>query len=116
MGEQPASLLSSEPIFPVADVVATVRYYRDVLVKDIMVLPEWQCRGVGSRIVQALLAIIRREAVDGMLVALFTGQGLAAFYEQFGFRGPDAGLYGMTQRIRMTRAVPGTETSGPEDR
>src|SRR5262249_730264 len=30
--------------------------------KDIMVLPEWQGRGIGSRIVEALLSIIRRTA------------------------------------------------------
>src|SRR5262249_32528422 len=41
--------------------------------KDIMVLPEWQGRQVGSRIVEALLAIIRRTAPGGMLVTLFTG-------------------------------------------
>jgi hypothetical protein len=33
-----------------------------------------------------------------MLVNLFTGQNLAEFYEQFGFRGPEA-LYGMSLRI-----------------
>jgi GNAT superfamily N-acetyltransferase len=67
--------------------------------KDIMVLPGWQGRGVGSRILRALLAIIRRAAPDGMLVTLFTGQHLAEFYERFGFRGPEAGLYGMSLKI-----------------
>ena len=64
--------------------------------KDIAVLPDWQGRGVGSRIVQALRAMIRRTAPDGMLVTLFTGQDRAEFYEKFGFRGPEAGLYGIT--------------------
>ena len=34
-----------------------------------------------------------------MLVTLFTGQNLAEFYEQFGFGGPEMGLYGMSLRI-----------------
>jgi len=71
--------------------------------KDIMVLPDLQGRTVGSRIVEALLAIIRRTAPDGMLVTLFTGQNLAEFYEQFGFRGPETALYGMSLRVRQDR-------------
>jgi GNAT superfamily N-acetyltransferase/uncharacterized glyoxalase superfamily protein PhnB len=68
-------------------------------VKDIMVRPEWQGRKVGSRIVEALLSIIRRTAPGGMLVTLFTGRNLAEFYESFGFCGPETGLYGMSLRI-----------------
>jgi GNAT superfamily N-acetyltransferase len=64
--------------------------------KDIAVVPEWQSRGVGSRIVEALLAMIRRTEPEAMLVALFTGQDRGEFYERFGFRGPESGLYGMT--------------------
>lgn len=67
--------------------------------KDIMVHPEWQGRKVGSRIVEALLAIIRRSTSDGMLVTLFTGQNLAEFYERFGFSGPETGLYGMSLQV-----------------
>jgi GNAT superfamily N-acetyltransferase len=73
---------------------ATVAY-----LKDIIVLPEWQGRKVGSRIVEALLSIIRRTAPGGMLVTLFTGRNLAEFYEPFGFCGPETGLYGMSLRI-----------------
>jgi GNAT superfamily N-acetyltransferase len=67
--------------------------------RDIIVVPAWQGRGVGTRIVQALLDIIRRTDHDGMLVTLFTGQHLAEFYENLGFRGPDGGLYGMSLKI-----------------
>jgi GNAT superfamily N-acetyltransferase len=73
---------------------ATVSY-----LKDIIVLPEWQGRKVGSMIVQALLAIIRRTAPNRMLVTLITGQHMAEFYDQFGFRGPEMGLYGMSLHI-----------------
>ena len=66
--------------------------------KDIMVRPEWQGRGIGTRIVDALLAVLRRSEHDGMLVTLFTGQHLADFYEPFGFSGPEK-LYGMSLAI-----------------
>ena len=149
------TIRASEPIFPVADVVGTVRYYREVLgfregwtwgdppdfggvrwgkvgamfslrsepaaslggqwhsffsgmvlgdgatfayLKDIAVLPEWQGRGIGTRIVAALLAILRRAEPDGMLVTLFTGQHLADFYERAGFLGPEK-LYGMSLNL-----------------
>jgi ribosomal protein S18 acetylase RimI-like enzyme len=66
--------------------------------KDIVVHPEWQCRGIGTRIVEALLAAVRRADPEGMLVTLFTGQHLAEFYERFGFSGPER-LYGMSLMI-----------------
>ena len=69
--------------------------------KDIMVLPEWQGRGIGTRIVEALLAILRRPGPEGLLVTLFTGQHLAEFYERFGFSGPER-LYGMSLTIGRT--------------
>lgn len=72
---------------------ATFAYLR-----DIMVDPEWQGRGVGSRIVAALLEIIRRPGPESLLVTLFTGQNLAEFYEPFGFSGPER-LYGMSLQI-----------------
>jgi GNAT superfamily N-acetyltransferase len=75
--------------------------------KDIMVHPEWQARGLGTRIVAALLAALGRSEHDGMLVTLFTGQYLAEFYERFGFSGPET-LYGMSQSIER----PATREAG----
>ena len=34
--------------------------------------------------------------MENEIVSLFTGQARAAFYEKFGFRGPESGFYGMT--------------------
>jgi GNAT superfamily N-acetyltransferase len=76
--------------------------------KDIIVHPDWQGRGIGTRIVEALLAVLRRPDFEGMLVTLFTGQHLAEFYERFGFSGPET-LYGMSLKIT---GRPGREKDG----
>jgi GNAT superfamily N-acetyltransferase len=66
--------------------------------KDIVVHPDWQSRGIGTRIVEALLAILRRSSPEDILVTLFTGQHLAELYERCGFSGPEQ-LYGMSLKI-----------------
>jgi GNAT superfamily N-acetyltransferase len=71
--------------------------------KDIMVRPDWQSRGLGTRIVDALFAMLCRSEHDGMLVTLFTSQHLAEFYERFGFSGPEK-LYGMSRSIERRAA------------
>jgi GNAT superfamily N-acetyltransferase len=71
--------------------------------KDIMVRPGWQARGLGTRIVDGPLAILRRSDHDGMLVTLFTGQHLAGSYERFGFSGPET-LHGMSRSIERPAA------------
>jgi GNAT superfamily N-acetyltransferase len=79
--------------------------------KDIVVRPEWQGRGIGTRIVEALLAVMRRAGPDGMLVTLFTGQHLADFYERFGFSGPER-LYGMSLTIARRPAAETDDVNG----
>jgi GNAT superfamily N-acetyltransferase len=67
--------------------------------KDVIVAPDWQGRGVGSRIVQAVLDSIRRTGPECLLMALFTGRRLAHFYERFGFCGPESGDYAMSMLL-----------------
>lgn len=67
--------------------------------KDVMVLPARQHSRIGSEIVAALMRYIRGVAAPHALVGLFTGRNLSTFYERFGFKGADEGVYGMTLRI-----------------
>ena len=69
-------------------------------VRDVMVHPDWQRRHIGTALMQALMDYLRANAPEGALVGLYTGSHLHDFYAQFGFRGPNNSLYGMTQVIR----------------
>ena len=55
-------------------------------VQDMLVLPEYQGRGIGRRIMAELLAFLHRTAPPGSNVALVAAPGMAGFYERFGFR------------------------------
>jgi GNAT superfamily N-acetyltransferase len=72
-------------------------------VRDVMVDPPWQGRGVGLALMGALAAWARANVPAGALVGLFTGQRLHRFYERFGFVGPEQGLVGMHQTIQRPR-------------
>jgi GNAT superfamily N-acetyltransferase/uncharacterized glyoxalase superfamily protein PhnB len=69
-------------------------------VRDVMVHPNWQGRRIGTALMQVLMDYLRAHGPEHALVGLFTGSDLHEFYAQFGFRGPNSGLYGMTQVLR----------------
>jgi GNAT superfamily N-acetyltransferase len=69
-------------------------------VRDVIVHPDWQRRHIGTALMEAVMDYARTHAPKGALVGLYTGTNLHEFYARFGFRGPDNGLYGMTQVIR----------------
>lgn len=55
------------------------------LVVDILVLPEYQGRGIGSAIVGRLIEWVKVNAPCNSLVWLFAAEGREGFYERFGF-------------------------------
>ena len=68
-------------------------------VKDVMVHPHWQGKRVGTALMQELTYWMERNATDNALVGLFAGEGLAPFYQQFGF----AQTFGMIRYIQRNK-------------
>ena len=63
---------------------------------DIAVLPEHQGRGLGGKIMEALMSYVRANAAPTALICLMTTGKMVAFYEKYGFkvRGPEMpGMY-----------------------
>lgn len=54
-------------------------------IKDVMVHRDWQRKQVGSAIMREVKRWLDANAPQGALVGLFTGHGLAPFYQQTGF-------------------------------
>ena len=55
-------------------------------VKDLVVHPDWQSKHVGTALMKELTTWIEKNGAPNSLVALITGENLAPFYLQFGFR------------------------------
>lgn len=69
---------------------------RNIHVQDIMVLPEFQRRGVGTAIMDRLMDYIYDEAPSKTYIHLFTEKKNSAFYARYGFKGPEESFYGMS--------------------
>jgi GNAT superfamily N-acetyltransferase len=54
-------------------------------VQDVVVLPEWQGRGLGRRLMAAVMDWIHSTAVPGTFVGLMAADGVADFYLPYGF-------------------------------
>lgn len=68
--------------------------------QEIIVLPEYQGRGIGKRIVNKLLEHVRNTAIPGtwVEVGLTAVKGKEPFYEKFGF---SLGSSGMKKRMEI---------------
>lgn len=69
-------------------------------VQDVMVLPAYQKKGVGTLLMDAVMDYLRREAPRQAFIGLFTGRGLGGFYDRWGFEGAETSLYGMSVKKR----------------
>lgn len=64
-------------------------------VKDVMVDPAWQSKQVGTAVMKSVNNWLDKNGEPNALVGLYTGESLAPFYKQFGFRE----AYGMQKRV-----------------
>jgi len=53
--------------------------------QDIIVMPAFQGKGLGKRIMQPILAYLDHHARPGSFVGLMAASGVTEFYSQFGF-------------------------------
>lgn len=71
----------SEP--PIVACGGLERYGKSALLRSVAILPEARGEGLGSRVVEALVAFARREGTDSVVLLTTTA---AAFFPRFGFR------------------------------
>lgn len=64
---------------------------------DVMVLPEYQGRGVGKKLINALDSWLKENAAKNAFVCLFASNHQSGYYRQFGFSGPETGFIGMSK-------------------
>lgn len=53
--------------------------------QDIIVLPAFQGKGLGKRLIKAILAYLDEHALPGAFIGLMAAKGKSSFYTQFGF-------------------------------
>lgn len=75
--------------------------------QDVAVRPEYQGRGIGGEILDALVTWVRQNAPERSFLGLFAIKGTEAFYERFGFGAHEHDV-GMYQVIRSCGVPPGT--------
>lgn len=66
-------------------------------IQDVIVLPNYQKKGIGKNLINALLQYIYEHSAPCAIVSLMSSKGKESFYEKFGFNkrtGHDKG-YGM---------------------
>jgi GNAT superfamily N-acetyltransferase len=68
-------------------------------IQDMLVLPEYQGRGIGRRLMEELLAFLERTAPKGCNIALVAAPGKSGFYAKFGFELFPADKPGMRRRL-----------------
>lgn len=64
-------------------------------VQDVIVVPARQRQGIGTALMEAVMAHFRRATPPHASIGLFTGRRLGGFYERHGFEGSDGAPYGM---------------------
>ena len=69
-------------------------------IQDVIVLPEFQGRGIGRRIMDAIMEYVRAHACDSSFVGLMAARGVSKFYKHYGFKERPSDAPGMFFRVR----------------
>ncbi len=54
-------------------------------IQDVIVLPDFQGKGIGKRIMDAIMDYLKTYAHSGAFVGLMAAKGTSKFYERYGF-------------------------------
>ena len=69
-------------------------------IQDIIVLPEFQGKGIGRRIMGAVMEYLNTHARNGAFVGLMAAKGVSKFYERYGFKERPSDAQGMFRVLR----------------
>lgn len=64
-------------------------------IQDIIVLSEFQGKGIGRCIMDAVMEYLKTHALDGAFIGLMAAKGVSKFYEQYGFKERPSSAPGM---------------------
>ena len=71
-------------------------------IQDIIVLPEFQGKRIGRRIMDAIMEYLEAHAHNGAFVGLMAAKGVSKFYERYGFKERPSDAPGMFRVSRKT--------------
>ena len=69
-------------------------------IQDIIVLSEFQGKGIGRRIMNAVMKYLEAHARNGAFVGLMAAKGVSKFYERYGFKERPSDAPGMFRVLR----------------
>ncbi len=72
-------------------------------IKDVVVHPDWQGRGIGRAVMERVMAYVEREGAPNAYVGLMSTPGKESFYEKFGFHVRPCGYEGSGMTCYINR-------------
>ena len=70
--------------------------FRFVYIQDLMVLKEYQRKGIGTKLMDAIFEWINENCPKKTYIHLFSDKETKKFYKRYGFQGPEESFYGMS--------------------
>ncbi|MDW7733382.1 MAG: GNAT family N-acetyltransferase [Methanolobus sp.] len=70
-------------------------------VADVIVLPEYQNQGIGTALMEKIMAYLKANVQEYSYITLMSAKGREAFYEKFGFFKRPVGEYGYGMMVEL---------------